>query len=132
MYLEDIAEMIGTMIDIVKDGIDSYKSDEKLEELIKKSVDDYEDLLSNSDKKLYKKYLAAKKNYEDEFNEDDKNNLLEKMEMCQVKYLEALIDNSSLPKEFRDEIKNAIVEFKKVNNMALEKMKNKILNKSES
>ena len=47
---------------------------------------------------------------------------MEKYENCQVEYLEALQKNSSLPQNFRDEIKNAVAEFKKADNMALESM----------
>ena len=47
---------------------------------------------------------------------------MEKIENCQVEYLEALQKNSSLPQNFRDEIKNAVAEFKKANNMALESL----------
>ena len=47
---------------------------------------------------------------------------MEKYENCQVEYLETLQKNPSLPQNFRDEIKNAVAEFKKADNMALESM----------
>ena len=47
MGLGDIFDVVGTMVDIVKGGIDSYKTGEKLDELIEKSINEYEDLLSD-------------------------------------------------------------------------------------
>ena len=115
-------DTLKVMKDIVKGGIAAYKSGEKLDELIAQSMDDYKKFLSDGEKNLYKKYLSAKEAYEENFSDDDSNNLLEKYENCQVEYLEALQKNSSLPQNFRDEIKNAVAEFKKADNMALESM----------
>ena len=117
-------DTLKVMKDIVKGGIAAYESGEKLDELIEKSIDEYEDSLSSDEKKLHEKYLKAKEDYE-EYDDDDsdkKNKLLEKNEDCQIEYLEALTKNNSLPKDFRDEIKTAIEEFKKADNFALESL----------
>ena len=115
-------DTLKVMKDIVKGGIASYESGEKLDELIDKSAKNYKKFLSDDEKNLYKKYLSAKESYEENFSDDENNKLLEKFENCQVEYLEALQKNSSLPQNFRDEIKNAVAEFKKANNMALESL----------
>lgn len=132
MGLGDLFDVVGTMVDIVKGGIDSYKTGEKLEELIEKSIDEYEDLLSSDEKKLHKNYLKAKEKYEEDTEVDDKNEILEKFEACQVAYLEAIEQNSSLPKDFREEIENAVAEFKKANNMALEKLGERFEKRAEN
>ncbi len=132
MGLGDIFDVVGTMVDIVKGGIDSYKTGEKLDELIEKSIDEYEDLLSDDEKKLHREYLKAKEAYEDGNAVDDNDKLLEKFETRQVKYLEAIAQNSSLPKDFRDEIKDAVKEFKKANNMALEKLSERFEKRAEN
>ena len=94
MGLSDIFDVIDTVVDIVKDGYDAYKSGEKLEELIEKSIDDYEEELSADEKALYKNYLKAKENYEEKSADDENNTLLEKYESCQVKYVEAIAQNN--------------------------------------
>ena len=132
MGLSDIFDVIDTVVDIVKDGYDAYKSGEKLEELIEKSIDDYEEELSADEKALYKNYLKAKENYEEKSADDENNTLLEKYESCQVKYLEAIAQNSSLPQDFRDEIKNAVEEFKKDNNKTIEKLGERFAKRAEN
>lgn len=132
MGFSDIFDVIDTVVDIVKDGYDAYKSGEKLEELIKKSIDDYKEKLSDDEKKLYKNYLKAKENYEEKSADDENNKLLEKYEICQVKYLEAIAQNSSLPQDFRDEIKNSVEEFKKDNNKTIEKLGERFAKRAEN
>ena len=132
MGIADIFDVVGTVVDIVKGGIDSYKAGEKLDELIEKSIDKYEDSLSDDEKKLHKSYLNAKEAYEEQHEVDDNDKLLEKLETCQVKYLEALEQNTSLPKDFRDEIEEAVIEFKKANNMALEKLSERFEKRAEN
>ena len=132
MGLSDIFDVIDTVVDIVKDGYDAYKSGEKLEELIEKSIDDYEDNLSADEKKLHKDYLKAKENYEEKSVDDENNTLLEKYEICQVRYLEAIAQNSSLPQDFRDEIKSAVETFKKDNNKTIEKLGERFEKRAEN
>ena len=115
-------DTLKVMKDIVSGGIESFKAGEKLDELIEKANDDYEDVLTAEDKKLYKKYTRAKAAYDDNDDTDKNNELLEKMEDAQVAFLESLTDNSSLPKEFRKEIETAIEEFKAADNKALESL----------
>ena len=115
-------DTLKVMKDIVQGGIASYKSGEKLDELIEQSMDDYKKFLSADEKNLHKKYLKAKEAYEENFSDDENNTLLQKFEDAQVEYLEALEKNSSLPQNFIDEIKTALEEFKKADNMALESL----------
>lgn len=132
MGISDIFDVVGTMVDIVKGGIDSYKTGEKLDELIEKSIDEYEESLSDDEKKLHKSYLKAKEAYEEQREVDNNDTLLETFEASQVKYLEALEKNTSLPKDFRDEIEGAVIEFKKANNMALEKLSERFEKRAEN
>ena len=108
------------MKDIVTGGIEAFKAGEKLEELIEKIEDDYEDALTAEDKKLLKAYKKAKRAYDDNDDTDKNDDLLGKMEDAQLSFLEALTDNKSLPKSFKNEIKTAIEEFKAADNKALE------------
>ena len=112
-------DTLKVMKDIVSGGIESFKAGEKLEELIEKASDDYEDVLTAAEKKLYRKYEKAKEAYDDNDDTDKNNELLERMEDAQIEFLAALTDNSSLPKKFRNEIKTAIEEFKAADNKAL-------------
>ena len=135
MGFSDIFDVIDTMVDIVKGGIDSYKSGEKLDELIEKSITEYADVLSDDEKAMHKKYINAKTAYEEqavEFDNDKKNELLQQSEKCQVEYLEAIEQNDALPKDFRDEIKNSVAEFKEANNMALENLEKKFTKRAEN
>ena len=108
------------MKDIVTGGIEAFKAGEKLEELIEKIEDDYEDALTAEDKKLLKAYKKAKRAYDDNDDTDKNDDLLGKMEDAQLSFLEAVADNKSLPKSFKNEIKTAIEEFKAADNKALE------------
>ena len=108
------------MKDIVTGGIEAFKAGEKLEELIEKIEDDYEDALTAEDKKLLKAYKKAKRAYDDNDDTDKNDDLLGKMEDAQLSFLEALAGNKSLPKSFKNEIKTAIDDFKAADNKALE------------
>lgn len=107
------------MKDIVTGGIEAYKAGEKLNELIEKATDDYEDVLTAQEKSLYETYKKSSEAYNDNSDTDKTNELLEKLEDDRIAFLEALTQNSSLPKSFRNEIKDALEEFKKADNKAL-------------
>ena len=110
------------MKDIVVGGIESYKAGEKLDELIQKAADDYDDVLTAEEKSLLHKYEKSKAAYDDNSDTDKNDELLNKLEDDQCAFLEALQKNSSLPKSFRKEIKTAVKEFKKANNLALDSL----------
>lgn len=114
-------DTLKVMKDIVVGGIESYKAGEKLLELIEKSQNDYEDVLTAEEKKLYQTYQNVKAEYEPKTGEEQQA-VIDKFEDAQIAYLESLENNSSLPKSFREEIKTAIEEFKKADNFALESL----------
>jgi len=120
------------MKDIVTGGIEAFKAGEKLEELIEKIEDDYEDALTAEDKKLLKAYKKAKRAYDDNDDTDKNDDLLGKMEDAQLSFLEAVADNKSLPKSFKNEIKTAIEEFKAADNKALESVGEVLSNAAET
>ena len=108
------------MKDIVTGGIEAFKAGEKLDELIEKIEDDYEDALTAEDKNLLKTYKKAKRAYDDNDDTNKNDDLLGKMEDAQLSFLEAVAESKSLPKSFKREIKTAIDEFKAADNKALE------------
>ena len=115
-------DTLKVMKDIVVGGIESFKAGEKLDELIEKSLSDYEDVLTTEEKNFYQAYQNVKSQYESNTDSNENQNLIEKIEDAQIAYLESLENNSSLPKSFREEIKTSIEELKKADNMALDSL----------
>ena len=115
-------DTLKVMKDIVSGGIASFQAGEKLDELIKKVEDDYEDVLSADEKKLLKTYKRSMKAYDDNSDTDKNDELIDKLDDDRLAFLEALQKNSSLPKSFRNEIKTAIEEFKNADNSALDSL----------
>ena len=113
-------DTLKVMKDIVSGGIEAFKAGEKLEELIEKIEDDYEDALTSSDKKLLKAYKLAKDAYDDNDDTDKNDTLLGNMEDAQLEFLEAVTENKNLSKSLRKEIRESIDEFKAADNKALE------------
>ena len=110
------------MKDIVSGGIASFKAGEKLDELIEKVEDDYEDVLTAAEKKLLKNYKRSAKAYDDNSDTDKNDELIQKLDDDKLAFLEALQENSSLPKSLRNEIKTAVKEFKDADNSALDSL----------
>ena len=110
------------MKDIVSGGIASFKAGEKLDELIEKVEDDYEDVLTAAEKKLLKNYKRSAKAYDDNSDTDKNDELIQKLDDDKLAFLEALLENSSLPKSLRNEIKTAVKEFKDADNSALDSL----------
>ena len=115
-------DTLKVMKDIVSGGIASYKAGEKLDELIEKVIADYGEELSTAQENLYKKYERSKKAYDDNSDSDKTNELLEVMEDDRLAFLRAINDNNSIPRAFRKEIADAIEEFTKADNMALDSL----------
>ena len=115
-------DTLKVMKDIVSGGIASYKAGEKLDELIEKVIADYGEELSTAQENLYKKYERSKKAYDDNSDSDKTNELLEVMEDDRLAFLRAINDNDSIPRAFRQEIADAIEEFTKADNMALDSL----------
>ena len=115
-------DTLKVMKDIVSGGIASFQAGEKLNELIEKVEDDYEDVLSADEKTLLKTYKRSMKAYDDNSDTDKNDELIDKLDDDRLAFLEALQKNSSLPKSFRNEIKTAIEEFKNADNSALDSL----------
>ena len=112
-------DTLKVMKDIVSGGIAAYKAGEKLDELIEKATNDYDDVFTAEEKSLLNTYKKSKKAYSDNSDSDKNNELLEAMEDARLDFLAALTRNSAIPKSFKYEIDNAIKEFKKADNLAL-------------
>ena len=119
-FFDDISDTFKVVKDIVGGGIDAYKAGEKLNELIDKISDDYGDDLSSDEERLLKKFRKSARAYEKNDDSDKNNELLEKMEDDQIAFLEAVKNNSALPKDLRNEIETMLTEFKRADNFALE------------
>ena len=119
-FFDEIADTFKVVKDIVHGGIESYKADEKLDELIERTVKDHADALTDNERTLHKKFKRAAKAYDDNTDTDQNDELLQKVEDARLAFLEAAEANSSLPGDFRFEIKLALNEFKKANNLALD------------
>ncbi|MBR4903232.1 MAG: hypothetical protein IKZ53_01010 [Selenomonadaceae bacterium] len=117
-------DTLKVMKDIVSGGIASYKAGEKLDELIEKVIADYGEELSTAQEKLYLKYDRSKKAYNDNSDSEKTNELLNAMENDRVAFLRAINDNDSIPKALRKEISDAIEEFNKADNLALNSLSN--------
>ena len=110
------------MKDIVTGGIASFKAGEKLDDLSEQAINDYEDVLTDAEKSLYKQYKNSAQAYSDNTDTDKNDALTKKMEDDRQTFLESLQKNSSLPKSFRNEIQNALTEFAKAENLAVDSL----------
>ena len=99
--------------DIVKGGISAYKAGEIVDALIAKSIDEYDEVLTEKEKELYEQY----KNTTDE----------EKKANLRLAYLDILQKNLSIPEVFRMEVKDKAQEYRKAENFALESMESTML-----
>ena len=106
--------------DLIKGGIASVKACDKLDELVEKSQDDYEDVLSPAEKQLYREYKELYDRKEEEEDIDRQNEMTEGVEAAEVAYLLALTKNGSLPKSFRDQIAPAVEEYRRTNDLPYE------------
>ena len=112
-FFDEIADTFKVVKDIVHGGIESYKAGEKLDALIERTVNEHGDALTDENKELLAAYKTSKQAYDD--GNDSKT-----LDDDRVAFLTAAEANSSLPGDFRFEIKLAMNEFKKANNLALE------------
>ena len=108
-------DTLKVMKDIVIGGIEAGKADLKLDELIEKSLSDYDDVLTTENKELYSAYKKIKAAYDSKTG-DEQNALSDKVDEAKFAYLESLKGNSSLPKSFRNEISTSIEEAKEAEN----------------
>ena len=120
-------ETIKMMGDLVKGGIASVKAVEKLDAVVTKSLDKYEDKIKPEEKELYLTYLQLKDKYDREKDMDKKNAMMEKVEQAEIEYLLALTKNQEMPQAFKKQILEAIAEYHKADKDMMEKMKSRFL-----
>lgn len=106
--------------DLVKGGIAAYKASEKLEELVKRSRDEFKNLVKPEQEQLYQEYATLDNAKLKETDTDKQNEMTEKVEAAAVAYLTALAADASFPQAFRDEITQALAEYAKTNDMPAE------------
>lgn len=104
--------------DIVKGGISAYEEGEKVDALIARSAEGYQEALTAEEKALHQQYLSAK-------DEEEKTKL-------RLAYLAALAENDSLPESFRQEARETAASYCKAENFALESMKETLLEYAEN
>ena len=118
-FFDEIADTFKVMKDIVDGGIESYKAGEKLDALIVRVEKNFGDALTADDKKLLAAYKTSKQAYENNTDGDKNDDLLQKMEDNRIAFLEAAEANSSLNGDFRFEIKLALKEFNRAENLEI-------------
>ena len=104
--------------DIVKGGISAYEEGEKVDALIVRSVEEYQEVLGEEEKSLHQQYLSAK-------DEEEKTKL-------RLAYLASLAANASLPEAFRQEARETAQAYCKAENFALESMKETLMEYAEN
>ena len=115
------------MGDIIGGGIEAAKAGLKLDELVEKSVNEYDSKRTAAEKKLYTDYLLLKDKQDKEKDQEKSNAMIEDVEAAEVAYLTAVSKNRAMPAEFTSEITVALIDFKKANGAAMEKVKNRML-----
>ena len=104
--------------DIVKGGISAYEAGEKVDALIAKSAEEYQDILTEEENALHRQYLSAQ-------TEEEKTSL-------RLAYLDALAANPSLPEDFRQEVQENAQSYRQAENFALNSMKETLLEHAET
>lgn len=120
------------MGDIIKGGIAAAKAGFKLDELCEKTLNEYDSLRSDTDRKLYDEYMALKTKQQNETDQDKANAMIEEVAAAQVAYLNSFRKNPAVPEEFAAGITLAVAEFKKANNSAFEKIRDRLLAAAET
>ena len=107
------------MKDIVSGGIAAVKAGGKLDDIANEAMTDYEDVLSDEQKQLYAAFKkeddALNKLNEENVTDDPYNAQLEKTEKARAVFVVSLLENSYLPKSFRERAKEALDEFEAAN-----------------
>lgn len=126
MGLFDGIKLVG---DIVKASMAAVKAGDKLDALVERSQSECASLLKPEQAKLYQEYVALRDAKEAEQDIDKSNDMTEKVEAAEVKYLNALEEDASFPKAFRAEITLALQEYARANEGALDDVLSKYLMK---
>lgn len=102
-------------VDLVKSGIDSYKTTEHLQKLAEQASEFYQDSFTDENKKLYAEYKKAEKAVEDNFDMDKSAELSEEVDKTVIAFLLSVSTNPVVSKKFKDEVKETVAEWKRVN-----------------
>lgn len=120
------------MGDIISGGIAAAKAGFKLDEYCEKSVNEYDSIRTEADRRLYDEYLTLKAKKESETDQEKANAMIEEVEAAQVVYLNSFRKNPAVPEELAAEITLAVAEFRKANNAAMEKIRDRLLAAAET
>ena len=117
MGLFDGIKLVG---DIVKGGIAAFKASEKLEALVERSQNEFKSLIKPEQEQLYQKYATLGHAKDTEKDVEKQNAMTDKVEAAAAAYLSALAADDAFPKDFRDEITQALREYAHANEGAMD------------
>ncbi|GEM_PF-3545081 len=109
-------EELKMMGDLIKSGINSFKIGEKMDQLVRQSRQEYEQLLRPADRAYFIKFRKADEKQEqapDTFSSEEQDALSEAREAAEFAYLASLTGNTALPTDFRNQIAAVLQEYKK-------------------
>ncbi len=106
------------MTDIISGGIAAAKASGRLEELADQAMEDYDDVLTPEQVKLYQAYKAEKEKLDDCEPGDEWNAQSDKSEQACVEFVSSIIAFSALPKSYRNNLKEAVEEYSKTNDVS--------------
>ena len=115
------------MGDMISGGIEAAKAGFKLDELVERTVNEFDGKRTEAEKKLYTEYILIKDRHDKEKDQDKANAMIEDVEAAEVAYLTAISKNRALPAEFTSEVTVALIDFGKANNAAMDKVKARML-----
>ena len=117
MGLFDGIKLVG---ELVKGGIAAFKASEKLEALVERSQNEFKGLIKPEQAQLYQKYATLDYAKVKEKDVEKQNAMTDKVEAAAVAFLSALAADDAFPKDFRDEITQALQEYAHANEGAMD------------
>ena len=117
MGLFDGIKLVG---ELVKGGIAAFKASEKLEALVERSRNEFKGLIKPEQEQLYQKYATLDYAKVKEKDVEKQNAMTDKVEAAAVAFLSALAADDAFPKDFRDEITQALQEYAHANEGAMD------------
>ena len=127
MGLFDTFKAVG---DIIKGGIESYKADSKLDDILAEVWTSYEDKLTSADKEAYLNYKMLQEKIEAQKSKDVSrvtNEMNEECDAAKLAYALQLAKNDSLPQELKNSLETAVETVKKVDAQTIERIKQRML-----
>ena len=112
MGLLDTFKAVG---DIIKGGIESYKADSKLDDILADVWTSYEDKLTSADKEAYLKYKVLQEKIDAQQSKDSSkvtNEMNEERDAAKLAYALQLAKNDSLPEELKSSLEMAVETIK--------------------